>query len=154
TGDGGDELFGGYDRYRRTLFTWGIVKRIPKLLRGMTADLIRSLPRSALDHAYGWIRPWMRKHKYLSGVGRKAHRLAELLEVQEPQAIYRQFLTHWKPSEIVPDSREPETVIQFIEGTSWLPTLEEQMMLIDMANYLPDDVLAKVDRASMAVSLE
>src|SRR6185437_16209677 len=64
-------------------------------------------------------------------------------------------LTHWdNPSAVVIGAIEPETVRRFVHEARWLASMEEIMMLTDMANYLPDDILTKVDRASMAVSLE
>lgn len=154
SGDGGDELFGGYDRYFKTAAIWRVVKSSPRPLRKLTGNLIRSVPQTMIDRIYGWVRPLTPRQKRLSGVGHKAHKLAEFLLAQRSDVMYRQILSHWTPSEVVRDSREPETVMRFMEDSAWLSSLEERMMLTDMMNYLPDDVLVKVDRASMAVSLE
>jgi len=75
--------------------------------------------------------------------------------MESPEALYLRALSHWEsPTEIVPDSKEPKTVLETIAGCSWASNIEEVMMLTDLLNYLPDDILTKVDRASMAVSLE
>ena len=103
---------------------------------------------------YGFVRPVIPRKKRLSAVGDKAHKLASFFSLQTQPAIYMQMLSLWTPSEIVRDVDEPETVAQFIADSLWLPTMQERMMLTDLVNYLPDDVLTKVDRASMAVSLE
>src|SRR5579864_7124559 len=154
SGDGGDELFAGYHRYFLTSSIWNSMKWAPKPFRKMAARLIHSLPPSGIDRVYGCVRPVIPARRRFSAVGDKAHKLAAFWDLGSPQAIYLQALSHWTPSEIVPGSREPETVIQFFRDSAWLPRLEDQMMLTDLANYLPDDILTKVDRASMAVSLE
>ncbi|HEY5027335.1 MAG TPA: asparagine synthase-related protein, partial [Candidatus Angelobacter sp.] len=83
------------------------------------------------------------------------HKFAGFLELESSEAIYMRALSHWTaPSEVVIGSHEPDTVSGFIRRLAWLPSIEEVMMLTDLVNYLPDDILTKVDRASMAVSLE
>ncbi len=101
------------------------------------------------------MRPLIAQRRRLSAVGDKSHKLAGLLALRSPESIYFQTLSHWvPPSEVVLGSNEPDTVSRFIQDSVWLPSMEERMMLTDQVNYLPDDILAKVDRASMAVSLE
>jgi asparagine synthase (glutamine-hydrolysing) len=87
--------------------------------------------------------------------GDKAHKLADFLSADGPHSLYYRALSHWdNPSEIVSDSSEPSTVRECIEEASTSTAIEEAMMLTDLLQYLPDDILTKVDRASMAVSLE
>ncbi|HLJ28103.1 MAG TPA: asparagine synthase (glutamine-hydrolyzing) [Candidatus Angelobacter sp.] len=154
SGDGGDELFGGYARYFRTSTIWNSMKWAPKPVRKMAARLIHSVPPAGIDRIYKWVKPVIAPGKQLSAVGDKAHKLAGFMDAQDPQTIYMQALSYWTPSDVVRDSQEPETVKHSIEGSAWLPNIEERMMLTDLVNYLPDDILTKVDRASMAVSLE
>jgi asparagine synthase (glutamine-hydrolysing) len=91
----------------------------------------------------------------LAAAGDKAHKFADLLPVGDPGAFYYRVLSHWEnPSEVVPNSHDSGTVLKSITNSAWLPNIEEVMMLTDQLNYLPDDILTKVDRASMAVSLE
>jgi asparagine synthase (glutamine-hydrolysing) len=87
--------------------------------------------------------------------GEKLHKLAGVLRSSHPTSVYREIVSLWSPpSAIIPDASEPLTVItderQWLEGVS----LEEQMMFVDQVSYLPDDILVKVDRAAMGVSLE
>lgn len=154
SGDGGDEIFGGYQRYFLIHSLWNSIYRTPKPIRRTTAHLIRAFSPAAIDRIYGWVKPLTPPGKRLSAVGEKAHKLAPYLSSDDPRSIYMEALSHWNPSEVVNDSSELNPVQQFFESCAWLPNLEEQMMVTDTANYLPDDVLTKVDRASMAVSLE
>jgi asparagine synthase (glutamine-hydrolysing) len=155
SGDGGDELFGGYNRYTLIKSIWDQVKPFPAFLRRFAADLIQAVPPRRIDLAYQLVKPLLPVRKRLSSVGDKAHKFAGFLELQGPESMYLQALSHWTPpSEVVPGSREPDTIASFIQQSSWLPSIEEVMMLTDIMNYLPDDILTKVDRASMAVGLE
>ena len=154
SGDGGDELFGGYTRYFRTASIWNAMKWAPRPVRKMAAKLIHSVPPEGIDRMYGWIKPAIAGHKRLSCVGDKAHKLASYMECGNQQAAYLRALSHWTPSEILRDCPEPETIKRSIQDSAWLPCIEEQMMFTDLVNYLADDILPKVDRASMAVSLE
>ena len=91
-----------------------------------------------------------------SAPGSKAQKLAAFFSVKSPQALYYQALSHWTNlAELVTDSHEPKSVRENIENLSARSkSIEETMMLTDLLNYLPDDILTKIDRASMAVSLE
>ncbi len=153
SGDGGDELFGGYNRYLLTRSIWNSVKRSPAL-GGVAARMIRAVPPAHIDLAYRCVRPLMSKRRRWNAVGDKAHKLAGYLALRSPESIYFHCLSHWDPAEVVTGASEPGTVTQFIHDAAWLPSIEEVMMLTDQVNYLPDDILTKVDRASMAVSLE
>ncbi|HEY6252528.1 MAG TPA: asparagine synthase (glutamine-hydrolyzing) [Candidatus Angelobacter sp.] len=154
SGDGGDELFGGYNRYFLTSSIWNSMKWAPLPVRRMAAKFVHSVPPRKIDLAYGWIRPVLPAKRRFSAVGDKAHKVADFWDLGSPEAIYIQALSQWEPSEIVLDCDEPETVMRSIRESAWLPKIEERMMLTDLGNYLPDDILTKVDRASMAVSLE
>ncbi len=82
-------------------------------------------------------------------------KLARVLRHQCGEAFYRDLVSHWEqPDTVVHGAREPETLLNQSNGIPDLPDLRNRMMLLDMLTYLPDDILTKVDRASMAVSLE
>ncbi len=97
----------------------------------------------------------MPKSARLPAAGDKLQKLANFASAQAWAEIYLRAGSFWDdPAEIVVNSSEPGTVLDSITRSSWLANLEESMMLADLQNYLPDDILTKIDRASMAVSLE
>ena len=142
SGDGGDELFGGYTRYLHSRAIWQAVGGLPRPARRPSAKLLRGVARLLANNG--------RLH-----LGAKAHRLAGYIAAGSQEQVYWWALSHWDdPSRVVVNTREPLTVLDSIRSTAGLKGFEERMMLTDLVNYLPDDVLTKVDRASMAVSLE
>lgn len=152
SGDGGDELFGGYNRYLFTKRLWRVLRQLPGAARKGAAGLLLGIPPEQIDRLSHLLKPI---HGYQSPAGDQAHKLAAFFQLSSPQAIYKQALSHWdEPQEVVPGATEPATVAEFIGDASSLPDFEEAMMLTDLCHYLPDDILTKVDRASMAVALE
>jgi asparagine synthase (glutamine-hydrolysing) len=155
SGDGGDELFGGYNRYLFTKRIWNSIKRLPKFARKAAIELLRAVPPTGIDRGFQLLRPILPRKLRPATPGDNAYKLATLLSVDSPHALYYRALSHWvNPAEVVPNSQEPGTLLESIVDSSWSSNIEEVMMLTDQLNYLPDDILTKVDRASMAVSLE
>jgi len=136
SGDGGDELFGGYSRYFRAQRWWHRRESLPAVLRRPLSELGRL--GAALLPAGQW-RDQALKAGALAGAPHAGQ-------------FYRQFVSYWKdPRQVVRDAYVPATAfdLQMSEGNFF-----EYMMLLDAITYLPDDILAKVDRAAMSVSLE
>jgi asparagine synthase (glutamine-hydrolysing) len=155
SGDGGDELFAGYQRYFRTMAIWGWQKRVPAQLRHVISQVMQSASPETIDSAYQRFRPLMPRSQQFSAVGDKVHKLAPMLNSSGPESVYLKTVSHWTdPTDVVLGSSEPDNFGRFFKTTESLPCFEERMMLTDLVNYLPDDILTKVDRASMAVSLE
>jgi asparagine synthase (glutamine-hydrolysing) len=152
SGDGGDELFCGYARYAFIISLWNVLKKIPRPAAWAAAKLIYSMPPKMIDNTLGWL-PLRGRLK--NAPGEKFHRLAGHLAAQDPAEIYLRAVSTWPdPAALVPGSNEHPVVPRAIRDFSTMPTAPEMAMLTDLTNYLPDDILTKVDRASMAVSLE
>lgn len=155
SGDGGDELFGGYDRYFQGQQIWGKLGILPKTLRSLMASGISAIPRSSWNSLFahlGFLLPAQYRFAY---PGDKLHKLAEVLATESGLIFYQQLISHWKPpTDVVLQSHEPLTVFTDHDRQARLSRFQEQMMFTDLVSYLPDDILTKVDRASMAVSLE
>lgn len=152
SGDGGDELFGGYGRYALTERFWSKLSRIPHPLRKALARAIRGVPVGAWNGLYGIARPVLPGSLRSGFPGDKIHKGAGLLEISCVADLYQTLISHWEPSTVVlgDTHRAPSPADRWPA----LPRLTEQMMLLDTCSYLPDDILVKVDRAAMNVSLE
>jgi asparagine synthase (glutamine-hydrolysing) len=152
SGDGGDELFCGYRRYTFANALWTALNRVPKPAAKGMARLIHSTPPRLIDRALGWL-PLPVKVKAVPG--HQFHRLADHLVAQDRAEVCLRALSMWPdPAAIVPGACEHNVLLEALNRFSAMPTAPELAMLTDLTNYLPDDILAKVDRASMAVSLE
>ena len=151
SGDGGDELFAGYNRYVYGQRIWNRIRSLPQGLRSALASIIRNTPEATLDQLARLIPRRSRPNQF----GHKAHKVANGMTWRDPDALYRQLLTHWDdPELLVPGSTEPKGDLWNSSYQQLLPNFTERMQFFDTITYLPDDILTKVDRASMAVSLE
>jgi asparagine synthase (glutamine-hydrolysing) len=150
TGDGGDEVFAGYNRH---IAAGGLLKTLGRIPRPIRAGMARGMTMISPD---AWqslsgmlparIRPRM--------LGEKLHKLAPLLAL-EGREQYRRVTSHWEnPESVAIGGRERPTAIEEEGLEALFNDPVAQMRYLDMATYLPGDILTKVDRASMAVSLE
>ena len=155
SGDGGDELFGGYNRYFWATGIWRRVGWMPVSMRAALAGALTTLPPAAWNHIFKGLRHFLPASWRYANPGDKLHKLAEILAVRTPDEIYLGLVSHWKsPTQVVRNAHEPATVLT--DPTQWqdMPDFRNRMMYLDQMTYLPDDILVKVDRAAMAVSLE
>lgn len=152
SGDGGDELFGGYTRYFRGAALWRAIDAAPQLLRHLAASGVRALSPAAWS-ALGNVIP--QGHRPVQ-FGDKMHKLASVLAGEpEASAFYRQIVSLWlNPANLVSSGAEPSGLHEDAAVRDLVPDFVERMQYLDTLTYLPDDILTKVDRASMAVSLE
>ena len=153
TGDGGDELFGGYDRYFVGERAFPIIRSVPTWVRGPLASLIRAIPPASWQTLIEGLRRLVGDERLADLSGERLHRLARQLGASSQAHMYEVMMTR-PEDETVPLEESEERAAS---GTgAWVAGLPaaEAMMLFDTVNVLPDDFLTKVDRASMAVSLE
>jgi len=151
SGDAGDELFCGYNRYQLTASLWQKLSAVPLPLRqamawGLTRLSPQSLNRLAtyMPGAHRW-----------ANVGEKLHKGAGVMAAGSAAELYRGIVSQWPdPANVVLGGTEPDTLLTGLQPALAGLNDVERMMALDMLTYLPDDILTKVDRAAMGVSLE
>jgi asparagine synthase (glutamine-hydrolysing) len=151
SGDGGDEIFGGYNRYLLGPRVHAYYNAVPRLLRGVIGQSLRSVAPSTWDSLFGFMADSSRP-RYL---GEKLHKLASVLPAANARELYQRLATFWHGDFPLVGYGENSADSVLDDGVWQLDwPFAEQMMLADTLTYLPDDILVKVDRAAMAVSLE
>jgi asparagine synthase (glutamine-hydrolysing) len=154
SGDGGDELFAGYSRYTLIASIWKKIGWMPYPLRRMTASVLGELSSPRWDRAVGALQsvlPLNRERFY--PFARKARTFADLVaRVESPEGIYQSWLSKCHGSPVL--GAAPRAVLTNGKLKVNLANSMQRLMYFDMISYLPDDILVKVDRASMGVSLE
>jgi asparagine synthase (glutamine-hydrolysing) len=152
SGDGGDEIFGGYTRHLYAPRLGAASRFLPASVRHRLATAITSLSPDAWDTFFQYGKPLLPPMR-IAGI--RMHKLAAALDADRPDGVYEVLASHWtKADRVLADDGAwplppPRT---FTADTT--EDLAHEMMLRDLTGYLPDDILTKVDRASMAVSLE
>ncbi len=152
SGDGGDEMFAGYNRHRLAAGAWPRLERVPAGLRGVAASCLRTLPPRLWDMLFA---PSPSKLRHVL-TGDRMHKLARMLPSIDGADLYGRLVSQWSDPEslVGEDAREGEQIWDDPELVRDLPELMARMRYMDTVGYLPDDILTKLDRASMAVSLE
>jgi asparagine synthase (glutamine-hydrolysing) len=155
SGDGGDELFGGYNRYHWVPKIRYFQKNLPRYIAKLVATTASIINPAIWDRLFRNMSLLLPRNYRFSSIGNKIHKLATAFSCISYSEIYYCLVSHWfNPEKVVLQSTEPVTKIT---NTSEYPLLDDHiqlMMYLDMVTYLPDDILTKVDRASMGASLE
>ena len=150
SGDGGDELFAGYNRYQLTQRFWRSLSLMPRAVRKGAAAALTAVRPDRWTQLLSALPSRLRPPQ----AGDKVHKAAAVLRLDSADAVYRRLVSHWEPSEIMPQAAEPRSILDDATVAKDFPDLLERMQFLDLVTYLPDDILTKVDRASMAVALE
>ena len=155
SGDGGDEVFGGYNRHSWGQSIWKNFGWMPPSLQTATRNAMLALPPRAWDRVFAALGPVLPRALRPRNPGDKLQKLAEILPATSPAAIYHGLVSLWKdPRSVVQGAVELPELYTIQEAGSTMADLMQKMMLLDTVTYLPDDILVKLDRASMGVSLE
>ncbi|MEZ4372069.1 MAG: asparagine synthase (glutamine-hydrolyzing) [Polyangiaceae bacterium] len=147
TGDGGDEVFGGYNRHVWAPRVWDVSRRLPRIASRALATQLEALTRSRLIDGIETVIGRLPARYRLRIPSQKLRKIARVLHSETREQLFDDLC-----------ATSPLTLHQQTPRPRALPrvpgSFAEQMMIWDLTNYLPDDILTKVDRASMAVSLE
>lgn len=151
SGDAGDELFGGYNRYSQS----NTFRRYPRFSRLLVSRALDLLSPAQWNRVHGILQPYLPKPFHSSVPGGHASKLASILRLNTHAEIYQHLVSTWpNPNELVVDGRDSTNLSKAWEELADFDTPGHRMMALDAMTYLPDDILCKVDRAAMGVSLE
>lgn len=155
SGDGGDEVFGGYTRYFMGESIWKKIQRIPFPLRKGLGRLLRTPTPHHWERLAGLLSPFMKAYGKQGTFGDKFSKLASVLDMPDADAFYHRLVSAWDdPAGALIKGRELEAPFLNNRRSLTVTDTASRMMFYDLIGYLPDDILVKVDRASMGVSLE
>lgn len=155
SGDAGDELFLGYNRYVVAANLWGKIRRVPASLRHLTASAMNQVPAGLWNSVYAPIAALSPRAWRIQQPSDKARKLASILGLSDADAVYDRLVSTGDTRILSALSQNPASrSLHSNTGQRAEADLPGQFSREDLHTYLPDDILTKVDRASMAVSLE
>lgn len=155
SGDAGDELFGGYDKYRQGEKVWQWLSPLPTPWRSGMARALTALSPAGWDSLQRGLHPFLPAPLRQIRLGDQVHKFAEVLPAATPEALFHDLSSQWRqPHQLVSGSGAISTIFTTPQAWAQVPSFTERMMYLDMMTYLPDDILVKVDRTAMGVSLE
>jgi asparagine synthase (glutamine-hydrolysing) len=155
SGDAGDELFAGYNRYVFAQRLWRTLSLAPRPLRRLGAAGLRSITPAGWDRLFRGAGPVLPGRLRVANPGDKMHKIAAVISLATVDDVYRRLVSQWRdPVNAVAGAVEPPTPLSDTATLGALTDPLQRMTYLDLVTYLPDDILVKVDRAAMAVSLE
>ncbi len=156
SGDGGDEVFGGYNRYFLGQRLWPSIQWIPLSLRRYMARWLRIISPQGWDALFNVLQRGKFPRRWLIDTpGDRVHKLSLGISAASPEQMYTRWITHWQHADDVLIGSPKVHDYQIAAGRTNLDgDFTSRMMLMDLKNYLVDDILVKLDRATMAASLE
>ena len=155
SGDGGDEVFGGYNRYFWAERLWRWFGWMPGPMRRSAAAMMTGRTRSAVASTINAAQSLLPQRLRVRNPGDKLQKLGEMLRIDSAEDLYARLVYHWKDAfSIVAGAEARTSPLDEHERLARIGSFTQRMMYLDTVTYLPDDILVKVDRATMAVSLE
>jgi len=152
SGDGGDELFGGYNRYTFSKKFWGGISKIPFPIRNLISNTVTSFSPEIIESLYSLFSKLPLIQGNIPNFGDKVYKSASVLRSKNFDDLYINLISHWnQPSSLIKNtSNNPLNIL----SSNFHGENIERIMILDALTYLPDDILVKTDRAAMANSLE
>ena len=157
SGDGGDELFGGYNRYYWGNTIWRLIGKVPPSSRNLMTQTLLNMSPSQWNRLFNLLSVSVRKKLIPNNIGDKIHKFAHTMyQTNDSNEFYDRMVSFWhfRENVVIRKSNNNDLMPFAIHESHELKDFANRMMLSDMMTYLPDDILVKLDRASMAVSLE
>lgn len=155
SGDGGDEIFAGYNRYIWLEKIWKKMQPLPYGIRKLIANFLLICPPDRFEIVFEKIKSILPRQLRVRNSGIKFQKFLDVLSSKDAETAYLNLTSHWKePSRFVLGQADEKNNFDDKSRISFLSELKRKMMYWDMVNYLPNDILVKVDRASMNASLE
>ncbi|MCI5123250.1 MAG: asparagine synthetase B, partial [Candidatus Electrothrix sp. AR5] len=155
SGDGGDELMRGYGRYDRAVQPWEKMRRIPLKVRQAIGKLLLNVPAATWDSSFAWLNPLFSQVAPNDPFGEKIYKIGDAFNQPDFLSFYKYKISQYKnPEQVVVHSKESLSILDVARSNTFFQDNDIAMLFVDAMMYLPDDILVKVDRAAMGVSLE
>ena len=153
SGDGGDELFGGYNRYIWSNIIFKLFKNLG-YLKSLFSNSLSKISTDNWNKFYKIFSLLILQRLRVNNFGDKIHKISEVINFKSEEDLYIKLISQWRSD--LPTNHNFNEILSFKKKLNWNKNIDliENMMITDTLNYLPDDILVKVDRASMSTGLE